>query len=351
MPRRTAVPALLACALWSAIVALPAFAAEPTAAERETARGLLKEGDWLFASKKYDEALERYRAAHGIMGLPSTGMAVVRCLSEKGRLVEARDLAVQIARSAPVPNENRAMAEARAEAGKAAAALEPRIPVLTLRVSGLAQGQTAHVVIDGIPIPDAAIGQPWKLDPGKHAIEARAEGMATRRLERDFEEGARAAVDVALEPEASAPAGAAQVPAPLASSAPAVPGPVTSSPGADKGIPAVSSGRPPTPVLGYALAGVGAASVAAGLAFGWKALERKSYRDDHCDATGCDQSAIDADGSGRTWATWSTVATGIGAAALGAGLYVILSAPKGRAPATATLTPLGPAGAAVTLKW
>lgn len=348
-------------ACWSNYLALGAlcltltassFAAEPTAAERETARALLKEGDWLFASNKYPDALERYRAAHAIMGLPTTGMSVVRCLVATGHLVEARDLAIQIARSAPGKQEKPAFAAARTEASSTATSLEPRIPDLTITLAGVPPHASAVVTIDGSAIPAAAIGHPWKLDPGKHVVEASLAGRAPIRVERVLSEGEHASVDLPFAAEAQTP------PRPAASASPPVGSASPSRAPASAGRVAPEAGRTDSlrgpesssKVLPYALMGVGGASLAAGMALGWKALDRKSFRDDHCDASGCDQSGLDADREGRQWATWATIASGAGAAALGVGLYLVIARSGGSPPATATVSPLG-RGASLTLRW
>lgn len=335
---------LLAIVLGSSSVATlasHALAAEPSAAERETARGLLKEGDWLDSEGRHKEALERYRAAHAIMGLPTTGMSVVRCLAATGRLVEARDLAIRIARSAPLAQDNELFAAARADAQSTAARLEPRIPDVTLRVLGVSDTASAQVRIDGVELPRVALGQPWKVDPGEHEIEATAPGMSKARLVRQLAEGDHATIELALSPLA------ASSPVPPSPTAPPLvaPQPRDSSPAADGAQPAR---RPP--LLGYAITGIGAASLTAGLVFGWKALERKGFRDDHCDSTGCDPEGLDADADGRKWATWSTVAAGVGALAIGAGLYLAISSSGAGKPSAATLHPTG-RGAALTVHW
>src|SRR5262249_1001249 len=66
----------------------PAYA-EPSAADRETARSLMNEGDAKFDAKNYAQALKAYQGAHAIMGLPSTGYAVARTQAALGQLVEA----------------------------------------------------------------------------------------------------------------------------------------------------------------------------------------------------------------------------------------------------------------------
>jgi hypothetical protein len=56
-------------------------------------------------------------------------------------------------------------------------------------------------------------------------------------------------------------------------------------------------------------------------------LSKKSEVDDNCDANKrCNQTGIDAADSGKTLGTVSGVSLGVGAAALAAGVYLVLSA-------------------------
>src|SRR5262249_44553309 len=53
-------------------------AGAPSAADRETARKLLDDGDAAFEKKDYDGALKAYAAAHAIMHVPTTGIEVAK---------------------------------------------------------------------------------------------------------------------------------------------------------------------------------------------------------------------------------------------------------------------------------
>src|SRR5436190_23509399 len=63
----------------TAPILCPAVArAEPSAADKETARSLMDEGDRKFAAKDYKGALDAYQGAHAIMGVPTTGLEVAK---------------------------------------------------------------------------------------------------------------------------------------------------------------------------------------------------------------------------------------------------------------------------------
>ncbi|HQP33913.1 MAG TPA: hypothetical protein PLI95_01995 [Polyangiaceae bacterium] len=212
---------------------------------------------------------------------------------------------------------------------------------MNVRVSGVSNTASVLVRIDGVELPRVALGQPWKVDPGERVIDATAPGMSRIRLVRKLAEGDHATIDLALSPLAAS----SPVPPPSAALPSNAPQPRDSSLAPDD---AQAPRRPP--LLGYALTGLGAASLTAGLVFGWKALERKGFRDDHCDSSGCDPEGLDADADGRKWATGSTVAVGVGAVAIGAGVYLVISNRGAGKPSAATLHPTG-RGAALTVHW
>src|SRR5260221_13091450 len=112
-----------------ALAIAPAVAwADPTAADRETARGLMKQGTAARDAGHLDEALKNFEAADAIMRVPTTAYEVAKTRAALGKLIEARDGALSIARSSAQPNEPAPFAEARTAAQKLSDDLEGRIP-------------------------------------------------------------------------------------------------------------------------------------------------------------------------------------------------------------------------------
>src|SRR5262245_51869629 len=72
--------------------------AEPTPAEKETARALMAEGRDLRDANDLKSALKRFQAADSIMHVPTTGLEVARTEAALGLLVEARETLQRIAR-------------------------------------------------------------------------------------------------------------------------------------------------------------------------------------------------------------------------------------------------------------
>lgn len=156
-----------------------ARADEPSAADRETARNLLREGDEKFAARDFAGALKAYQAAHAIMQVPTTGLPLGKAQIEKGLLVEARDTLLQVSRFPKDPAEKPAFTQARDEATVLADKVAERIPSLVLVVEGAPAGAIVDVKIDGVPVPPETFGAPRKLNPGLHAIVASAPGVPT----------------------------------------------------------------------------------------------------------------------------------------------------------------------------
>ncbi len=188
----------LATAIFAACSAAAIAHAEPTAAEKETARGLVDEGDKRVEAGDLDGALKAYRAAHAIMGVPTTGLEVAKTLAKLGRLTEAREVALGIATAMAQAGEPRVFSEARAEADKLAERLGPRIPSLVIEVKGVPDGAEVTVRVDKARLPSEALGLPRRVDPGKHVVSAEAAGVSPARAEITVEEGEKKPITLTL---------------------------------------------------------------------------------------------------------------------------------------------------------
>ncbi len=130
------IPPLRASYRWrraSAIAALALLvttvsAAQPSAADKETARTLIGEGQKKFNAEDYQGALISWKGADDIMKVPTTGLRVGKAYEKVGKLVEALDVWLRVMRSQPKPGESKLFAKAREEAKGLAAAVTKRIP-------------------------------------------------------------------------------------------------------------------------------------------------------------------------------------------------------------------------------
>jgi hypothetical protein len=184
------------------LTAVPTFAA-PSAAEKETARALVREGKGKERKGDLEGALESYQAAHAIMGVPTTGLKVGRSQRAVGQWVEALDTLLAVTRLPKDRHEPRAFRKARAEAKELAESLAPLIPSVQVEVEGSA-ADGAEVLIDGKPMRSESVGVPYKVNPGEHEFKAQS-GDVEQRVQVELEEGetrvVRLKLDRAPEPE------------------------------------------------------------------------------------------------------------------------------------------------------
>lgn len=192
--------AVLTLAATLAVPASLAEAAEPTAADRETARHLMKLGDEKLAAKDYKAALRSYESAHAIMNVPTTGLAVAKARAGLGELVEARDLLLELVRMPRVEGEPEAFDQARSEAASLAKALEARIPSLVIGVKGPPTDAKVEVTIDGHVVPVVGMSTTRRVNPGAHVVSASSEGFAVASAQAKVKEGETRRVSLKLVP-------------------------------------------------------------------------------------------------------------------------------------------------------
>ena len=156
-----------------AITASPAFAAESTAAERESARVKGEEGLKLFGAEKFAEAFEKFSAAYDALPAMSLKLYMARCQRKLGKLVEARDLYEQIVLEVLPKDPPMAYVQAQNEAKTELDALRKRIPILQIVTSGVPE-ESVRAAVDGraAPIRDERI----EINPGEHTVDV----MSTR---------------------------------------------------------------------------------------------------------------------------------------------------------------------------
>jgi hypothetical protein len=284
--RRAALAALLVLARAHTV------SAEPTPNEKETARSLMDEGRELRDKNDLQSALKRFQAADLIMHVPTTSLEVARTQVALGLLVEARETLHGIGLMPASPSDPRPFQLAREQAFKLDDELRDRIGAFRFELHGLTTGVTATVSIDGQPIPNAALELPFRVDPGRHAINARAGAM---EITREVESRERETITIRLSFES------------------------TIVPPAPTPEPEKQDGRG-WPALAYVGFGVGAAGVAAGSIAGILAISSKHATESKCTNDLCPPSAWDDVDRTRTYMTVSTL--GFTAGLLGAGAGV-----------------------------
>jgi hypothetical protein len=301
-------------------------AGEPTAAEKDTARSMMNAGDRAFQAQDYAAALDAYKAAHAIMGIPNTGIWVAKTQALRGQLVEARDTALTVARMPATPGEHPIAARSRTEAEDLARELAARIPSIVVQVEG--GGPDVAVQINGISVPRESLVAPWKVNPGKHTAKASAPGHREAVGEVTLKEGDTVTVKLRLIAAEAAPA-----------------------PGKKPEItPDAPSAAPPNDAGGFRMSplvwiglGVGAAGLAVGGITGILALSKAGDATDHCTGNVCTAEAQDPIDQSDLFANVSNVGFGVGVLGFGLGvLGLVLANNKSNAPRDANATALQP---------
>jgi hypothetical protein len=176
------------------LVTTPALAA-PTAAERETARRAMDEGRDRMHANDTQGALPAFKRAHEIMRVPTTGLALARAYLALGQLVEARDVAREVARMAPEPGEPDVYEVARERVRAIDESLKDRIASLELEIKG---GPAARITIDGAPVSTALSGGAMAQNPGSHVIVVANDAGQETRSEIALAEGETKRVSLEL---------------------------------------------------------------------------------------------------------------------------------------------------------
>lgn len=279
----------------------PADRAEPSAADKATARHLMDVGDEKKAQQDYVGALEAYQGADRIMGVPTTAIDVGRTLLLLGRLVEAQDAFWRAARHPVAPNEPEPYTQAREEARRLAAETAEKIPSLELQIAGVAADTPVRIRIGPTQVAPETVHLPQKLDPGEHQVVAQADGYLDVRKAVTLHEGQMASLRIEFTPDPNAKPGSG------------------SASGADA---ATDSGISPLVWVGF---GVGAAGFIVGGITGGIALSDASSYDDECPNKVCPPDRESDLDSSLTLAHVSTVSLIVGGAGTALGLIALFA--------------------------
>jgi hypothetical protein len=291
------------------------------------ARDLAKAGQWAEACPKFEASL-RYDPVLG------TRLNLATCYEHVGKLASAWGLyreSVELARKA---GDTKRVDYAQ----KQAAALEPRLPKLSITVPANPPAGFA-VKRDDTSVDGGAFGVALYVDPGVHSVTASAPGFEAFTASVTLVEGKTEAL--AIPALAAKPAAAVEDGKP------------------DVRRADVETAAPISKTRTYAAIGAGGAGVVAigvGVVFGLKARSSNSDAKALCgDDLRCSAETIDRDKKlvqdARSAATISTVTLIGGGAAIAAAAVIYLTAPRTVERATAHLVPVphnGGAGLALT---
>jgi hypothetical protein len=282
--------------------------ADPTAAQKATARDLMMRGRAQRDRKETNAALQSFEAADAIMHVPTTGVELAKTQAALGLLVEARDTLRRVLRIPARPDDGAAFAQARTAAGTIDADLADRIPSVRLHINGIPDGRTARVTLDGAEVPAAAANELLKVNPGHHGVDVTLE-EATAHEDFDIAERETKTVPVTLVVSPSTSRIGARAP-----DSNVEPVATKTAPTAVEPAPAPHTMRA-LAIGGFTLAGVG---VAVGAVSGLMSISSTGAAKSVCTDNACPRSAQSDIDSAHTTATISTVAFAVA----GVGLLV-----------------------------
>lgn len=310
--------ACLACSLLSPRVA---HASDPLAEKLyQEGRKAVDAKDWTTACAKFYESYHREAA-------PGTLLNLANCEEMRGELAQAMNHFQVVAGALKAGDKRIAYANQRA------VALARRVPTLTL-VLQLSSAVGTSVERDGVMVEGGAFGTPVPVDPGEHVIVVRAPGRLDVRSSVRIEEGESRTIELTSGMPAldeSTPVERAEAPPPVST--------VTTMPFESSPRPTETDrGTPFVRTLGFVSIGLGVAGIGLGIAGSVMVLDAKGTVGDHCKPD-CDADGASAQRTGKTWSTIGTIGTVGGLVAAGAGVSMLLLAPKSRSVAVGA-TPL-----------
>jgi hypothetical protein len=326
----------------------PALVTAQSDAQRASARAAAQAGLDAFDAQKWSEALELFSRAEGSVHAPVHLYYIGYSRMKLGKLVDAREAFLKLVHESIPANAPKAFREAQTDAKKELAALEPRIPTLKILVTPEAKGTVLKIDDQ----EGAVAGVPTPIDPGKHVLQARAEGMESEPITMAVNEGARA--EVTLTMKASAKAAAVVAPASAAPSASASPSAAAPAPAA------VESPSPPPGeasdgvarrrlrVPAYASFGVAGVGLIVGTVFALQSASKQNEAEGLCPGGRCPSNKrdevtdlnSDADSKGKLAVVGFTV--GGVAAAAGVTLFLLPRGGSGDAPAQTSKPTVAP---------
>ncbi len=295
-----------ALALTSSLCLSRAAAQTPSvqASSENVAQTLFEQGRQLMEQGRYAEACPKFEESQRLDPASGTLLNLGDCYEHAGRLATAWTKFMDAAASA----ERAGKAVRATEAQNRAGALQARLSKLVItaasnKLPGL------QIRLDGTPVPATQWGTATPADPGEHTIDASAPGRQAFRtsvqLSREGETITVAVPELAAEGASASPVDA------------------------DSAQPH-RLGR--QKALALAAGGFGAVGIIAGTVFGLRSKSKHDDASDACPSDPCrDQRGVDLWNDARSAGNLSTVAFIVGAAALGGGAVLWLTAePQGK---------------------
>lgn len=338
----------LGCVAALALLTGRAWGAEPTAADRATARALAEEGGQALDTKQYEKAADRFARADALVHAPSLVLELARAQAGMGKYVEAHESYLRILREGVPPNAPQIFQRALLSAKDEEKVVGAKRAWATLSVgTGTTVGSSGSaptgvkVSLDGEDVPRAALDVRRAVNPGRHTVKATADGFDASQTIFNVTEGQSISVTLSLRPMPKV------TPTPLARASNA-----SASATEAKGDSALPSAHDPSKVqeaplsvqvsgatgttgrtLGILALGVGGLGLAVGGVAGAIALGKHQALEQACPAGNCPPSENDNLSSYRSTVTVTTAGIAVGVVGVVAGtiLYLVYRPRSGSA--------------------
>ena len=298
-----------------------------SATDRATAEILFNDALALLENKKPAEACRKLEESQRLDPGLGTLLYLADCYQQMGRSASAWATFREAAYVAKDHGDER-----EALALEHAQTLEPKLSYLTVEV--VTPGVTPEIKHDGEVVNQAVWGAAFPVDPGAHLIEASAAGRKPWSETVNVAEGPRQQRVVVPELEIQAPE-----PTPALTAPQTLPLDVATPSNTQK-------------TLGWVLLGVGSASVITGGILALLARSDDSDANAQCRPdrpTLCSPAGVRLGESAETKATWAGVSAGLGLAAIGTGVTLLVLAPTA-SPAGEVAFGIAPGGGEVSFQ-
>ncbi len=302
-------------------------------ANRAQARELGEKGSQALEKKDYAQAETLFTQAETLYHAPTLLLGLARAQANQGKVLEAWEAYHRIILEGAPPGANPIIVRAIEDAKTEIESVAGKRAKVTLTVTG---ADSPKVTLDGVLVPTAGLGLERPVNPGKHAVHAEAAGMKAGDGSFTVEPGKRTTFTLALERETA-------VVAP-----PPVPAPGAGEPTAPAAAPPPASEPPPRSgsmnrTLGFVGLGVGGAGILVGAITGILASGKHGdLASSPCANGPCaagDASTFNSDlDSYHSMGTISTIGFIVGGVAAGAGVVLLVTAPKSTS--TAYVSPM-----------
>jgi hypothetical protein len=302
-------------------------------AQGESADVLFKDGRALLDQKKYDEACPKLAESQRLDPGAGTLLALALCHEGQGKTATAKR---ELEEAAALGRKNGREDLAKA-AQKRAAAMEPTLSKLVIRMPQTEEAERYDVRCDGTAIAPADRGTPLAVDPGEHRVEVSAKGKVARSYVVRL--SGAGSIEIVVDKLDDASVAKHEKPKSDVNVL------TTEPPPADGETPSSGTGQK---IIGWSLVAIGVGGLGTGAYFGGRALSQQA---EGRRAEGVE--AHEANDRAKDSFKVSVMSVAGGTAALAVGIIMLITAPSAPSKKSASTTRVvpngGPMGAGLDL--